>query len=102
MLESGKSTKRGSVDNKKRLAAFGTRGPAEGADWGTCDGELLAAVVVEITSQGGAVIFGLSRDLGAHSVTLMLDDERETLWFNGSADLDEELRMIKAKLEAMN
>lgn len=83
-----------------RLAAFAGATHTSGADWSTCDGELLKAVAVLITDLGGAVIIGMSRDQGAHSLTLMLDDERKSLWFDGDADLDEKLREVIGKLEA--
>jgi len=99
--ESGKSGRRGSVNNKKRLDAFSTRGDGGGADWGGCDSRLLQTVVVAITSLGGAITLGLSRNGGAHSLTLLLDDARTTLWFNGDADLDEKLREVIGTLEAL-
>ncbi len=93
--------RRGSVDNKKRLAAFGSGREEGSADWGSCNPKKLQAVIVLITSLGGATTIGLSRDGGAHSITLLLDGERETLWFNGNADLDEELDNVLGKLEAL-
>jgi hypothetical protein len=57
--------------------------------------------VQAITSRGGACTFGLSRDGGAHSLTLMLNQERETLWFNGDADLDVELEQVWQTLETL-
>lgn len=92
---------RGTVRNDNRLAAFAKGGPADGADWGGCDPEWIQAVVVAITAMGGAVTFGLSRDKGAHSLTLLLDDNRKTLWFNGDAELSDELRDVEATLKAM-
>ena len=71
------------------------------ADWGGCDPARLQAVVVAITALGGAVTLGLSRDLGAHSLTLLLDGNRTTLWFNGNADLDMELEGVKATLDTL-
>jgi len=93
--------KRGSVNNGNRLAAFAKGGPAGGADWGGCDPARLQAVVIGITQLGGAVTFGMSRNKGAHSLTLLLDKNRETLWFNGDAELDDELLDVAAALEAM-
>lgn len=85
---------RGSVRNADRLQAFASGGQVGNADWASCDAALLQSVVVGITAVGGAVTFGLSRDLGAHSLTLLLDGSRQTLWFNGGADLDVELRTV--------
>lgn len=93
-----KKKARGSTRNTDRLAAFSGRNGKGTADWGACDPARLLAVVVGITEMGGAITFGLSRDLGAHSLTLMLDGHRTTLWFNGNADLDEELEGVKATL----
>lgn len=96
----GKS-RRGSVKNSTRLDAFANRSGKGEADWGNCDPQRLQAVVVAITGMGGAITIGLSRDEGAHSMTLLLDGGRETLWFNGNADLDEELLGILGVLDAM-
>lgn len=97
----GAKRSRGSVDNAGRLAAFAKRESSGSADWGGCDPKWLQAVVVGITGLGGAVTFALSRDQGAYGVTLLLDSERQTLWFNGDADLDLELESVVAVLDAM-
>lgn len=99
--KSGK-TKRGSVDNAKRLDAFRRGKKESAADWGGCDPARLQTVVVQITELGGAVIFGLSRDKGSHLLTLLLDESKETLWFNGNADLDAEMDDVAATLEALS
>lgn len=96
----GKGKRRGSTDNKRRLDAFRKAVGSSEATWDSCDPKWLQAVVVSITTLGGAVTFGLSRDGGAHSVTLMLDGERETMWYNGDADLDDALKTILGSLEA--
>jgi hypothetical protein len=61
----------------------------------------MQAVVVNATRLGGAALFGVSRDAGAHSLKLYLDGSHETLWFNGDADLDEELEKVCAFLETL-
>ncbi len=94
-----KKKSRGSVRNDSRLQAFANGGGNGYGDWGACDPKRMQAVVVGITSLGGAVTFGLSRDMGAHSLTLLLDGSRQTLWFNGGADLDEELERVTVTLE---
>lgn len=96
-----KNSRRGSTNNKSRLEAFGRSSATTGGDWGACDPGRIQAVVMGITQLGGAVTFALSRDKGAHSLTLMLDDDRQTLWFNGDAVLDDELLAVIGKLEAM-
>jgi len=98
---SQKSGKRGSTNNKARLGAFARSSESTGADWGGCSPEWVQSVVLGITRLGGAVIFGLSRDGGSYNLTLLLGGEKETLWFNGNAILDEELRDVVATLDAM-
>ena len=98
---SGKGGKRGSVNNAGRLDAFSRGSSGASGDWGGCDPGKVQGVIVAITELGGAVTFGLSRDGGAHSVTLMLDGERQSLWFNGDADLNAELDGILGTLGAM-
>ncbi len=98
---SGTGKTRGSVRNSDRLEAFSQRNGNGGADWAACDPARLQAVVVAITALGGAVTFGLSRDQGAHSLTLMLDNSRETMWYNGDAVLDNELKMVQGHLDAL-
>jgi hypothetical protein len=93
--------KRGSTNNGRRLDSFQKRVGTTAGDWGGCDAQRLQDVVVAITELGGAVTIGLSRDRGAHSITLLLDGERETLWFNGNADLDAELDNVLGALAAM-
>lgn len=97
----GSANGRGSVNNNQRLAVFTQRVGGGSADWGGCDPGWLQAVVVAITRLGGAVTFGTSRDGGAYSLTLLLDGERQTLWFNGGADLDAELEVVYQTLETV-
>lgn len=97
----GKSSSRGSVDNAGRLKKFKSLTQGGGADWGSCDPRWIQACVVAITGLGGAITFGTSRDGGAYSCTLMLDGERETLWFNGGCVLDDELAQVYETLESM-
>jgi len=98
----GKRSHRGSVNNKRRLDAFASKDITGRASWGECSSDILLGVVGQITDMGGAITISLSRDKGAHSLTLMLDDERETLWFNREADLDMELGLVAAKLASMD
>jgi hypothetical protein len=94
--------RRGTTNNASRLAGLQAGGkPVGKADWGNANPEWIAAVVVGVTLAGGAVSFTLSRDQGAHGVTLMLDGERTTLWFNGDADLNEELEKVFAWSETL-
>lgn len=96
-----RNSKRGSTNNANRLAAFASGSAAGGADWGSASPERIQGVVVEITALGGAVTFGLSRDKGAHSMTLMLDGHRETMWYNGDAVLDDELDAARTTIASI-
>lgn len=93
--------KRGSVRNDNRLDAFASGTRNGSAEWSGCDSERLQGVVQQITEMGGAITFGLSRDGGAHMLTLLLDDNKKTLWFNGDSDLDSELDAVAATLATM-
>jgi len=96
-----KNGKRGTVDNNGRLKRLltGTGQQTGKADWSAADARWIAGVVHVITRLGGAVSFGYSRDGGAYSVSIMLDGERETLWFNGGADIDAELEGVFATFD---
>lgn len=95
------TSKRGSVKNSSRLEALAQRRQGEKADWGSASPEKIQAIVLNITTLGGAVTFGTSRDGGAYSVTLLLDGDRQTLWFNGDSELDDELDAVVDTLDAM-
>lgn len=92
---------RGSTNNRDRLAQFKAERQDHKADWGRCDPARIQAVVVRIGWLGGAVTFGYSRDGGAHFLTLLLDQDRTTLWFNGGATLDDELDTVLDKLDVL-
>lgn len=93
---------RGSTDNQGRLGAlFGAKASGS-ADWGGADARWVQAVVVMVTKAGGAVTFGLSRDGGAHMLTLLLDGERAVLWFNGDAELDVELEKVYQQVATLS
>ncbi len=97
-----KRGRRGSVKNSGRLKAFARPDDEGDATWGTADAKQVLGVIVLINALGGAVTWGLSRDFGAHSLTLMLDNSRETLWFNGGEDLNEKLEGVKDTLKGMH
>lgn len=99
--KNGGRKKRGSVKNASRLEAFANKSGKGQADWGGCNSERLQGVIVGITAMGGAVTFSLSRDTGSHGLTLLLDKERSSLWFNGDSDLDAELDDVMGTLASM-
>lgn len=101
-LEKAKAEKRasgrGAVDNDKRLAKLTGKASGGTASWGGASPEWVAAIVVLVSSAGGAVRFGLSRDKGSYSVGLYLGSETETIWFNGDVQLDDALGELYHKL----
>lgn len=101
--EAGKKPRaaRGSVKNTDRLAAFRSPAATGSASWANCNCDLLHAVVVAITALGGAIIFGLGRDKGSHSLTLLLDEKKVSLYFNGDADLNDKLQEVLETLAEM-
>jgi len=90
--------RRGSTNNHSRLQTFAVQRKESAADWGGCNPARIQSVIVGIGGLGGAATFGYSRDGGAHFLTLLLDDDRTTLWFNGGADLDAELDSVIERL----
>lgn len=58
------------------------------ADWGSVTGTVLIDLVQLVARLGGAVRLGYTRDGGAYSVGIYLDDDRETFYCRPSDDLD--------------
>lgn len=78
-----------------RLAGFGSSGSQSGSfDWGEADPVLIAGVVVSVTRHGGLASFGYTRDGGAGTLTVFLDNERSTEYFKPSEDCDAKLAAI--------
>lgn len=94
--------KRGSVNNKSRLAGLQPTGTAQGsADWSGASQQWLTAVIVLGTRLGFIVSFKLARDGGAHGLELYGDGESAKLWFNQDAILDHELELVYVYLESL-
>lgn len=78
-----------------RLAGFGSRGGQQQSfDWGEADPVLIAGVVVSVTRHGGLASFGYTRDGGAGTLTVFLDNERSTEYFKPSEDCDQKLAQV--------
>lgn len=98
--EKSKSS-RGSVNNASRLAGLAKeKREVTTADWGGANPAWITGLIVLLSRHRGAVRFGVSRDGGAYSVGVYLDDDSVTLWINGDADLDEGLAEIYHDLAA--
>lgn len=83
------------------LFANGSQSGLESADWTSADGKLVVAVIGKIGSLGGAIRFGYTRDGGAYSVGLYLDDDSETFYFPPGQDINENLQAFLQKLETL-
>jgi hypothetical protein len=59
------------------------------ADWGSVTPKVLVDLVQTVASMGGATRLGYTRDGGAYSVGIYLDDDRETFYCRPSDDLDD-------------
>lgn len=59
------------------------------ADWGGASAELIRRAIETITSDGGAVRFGYSRDGGAYSLGVYGDGKPFTEFLPGAQDVDE-------------
>lgn len=68
------------------------------ADWGGIDGKVVVDLVQVITRLGGAVRFGYTRDGGAYSVGIYLDDDRSTFYFSPDVDVEAALEKLTEKL----
>ncbi len=78
-----------------RLAGFGNSGAeSAGFDWGEADPVLIAGVVVSVTRHGGLASFGYTRDGGAGTLTVFLDNERSTEYFKPAEDCDQKLAAV--------
>lgn len=66
------------------------------ADWGEVSPELMAGAVVSVTSQGGALRFGYTRDGGAYAVGVLGDGEPRTDYVRPNEDVEAYLRELIA------
>lgn len=93
-MPGGKSSKRGKTRNLDRLKALTKGSTTAIPTWRNADPQLIHAVVVAITDMGGAVMFGHSTDGGSYSMSFYLNKDKTTMWFNGDAELDDELQVV--------
>jgi len=68
-----------------------------GADWGAVDPRLLCELVSTVTSRGGAVRFGYSRDGGAYALGLYYGGSSKTVYCSPHDDPDAMLGVWIAK-----
>jgi len=80
--------KRAEADKRSALDEL-FRGASENvADWSSAGPGAVLEVIIAMSSVGGAVTFGLSRDGGAYMLTFLLDGSRKTEWLPCDGALD--------------
>lgn len=85
-------SKRVSRSNDEFKNVFGNRRKSDvlssgGADWGSVEPGLLARLVSTVTSRGGAVRFGYTRDGGAYAVGFYYGGESTSEYCRPSEDI---------------
>lgn len=70
------------------------------SDWGSVTPTVLVDLVQVVSGLGGAVRLGYTRDGGAYSVGIYLDDDRETFYCRPSDDLDDFVSRLTELLRA--
>ena len=61
------------------------------ADWESVDPVVIVRLIATFARLGGATRFGYSRDGGAYSLGIYLEDDRETLYFKPYEDVTAKL-----------
>lgn len=78
----------------------GTKKPRIGAtlavniSWGLADPAMLAWCVTRLTTNGGGVILGSTRDGGALSLTVLYGDDKEKYYITPADDLNRVLKEV--------
>lgn len=70
------------------------RGRGKAADWASANATLLLRAVETASCNGGALLFGYTRDLGAYSVRIYGDGDPYTVVIAPSNDIDITLQDI--------
>lgn len=83
-----KSPERAQDDRQRRR---GKRSSGDPTTWSSVDPNIIAGLVLAVTSAGGAVRFGLSRDGTALSVGILGDGQPYTEWFRPTDDVEKDL-----------
>lgn len=88
-----------------RLSVFrsiAADGDSTDADWSAVKPSCIARLVIASTKLGGAIRFGYTRDGGAYSLGVYLDDDSETFYFSPSQDIEAMLDQMSERLEAIS
>ena len=62
------------------------------ADWANADPRVICDLVAKVTSRGGAVRFGYTRDGGAYAVGFYYGQDSKTVYCRPGEDLDQFLK----------
>lgn len=86
----GKQAGKGTDEYK---SVFGSRNRSTGsskgnADWGSVDPSTILELIGKVTSRGGAIRFGYTRDGGAYALGLYYGAESKTVYCRPGEDLD--------------
>lgn len=93
---------RKSVPAGKRLfdqAKVNDDGPTD--DWTAMDAGRILEIIGLVTSRGGAIRFGYTRDGKACSVGVYLGEQRDTLYLRPNGDIEEIWTLIESTFEAL-
>jgi hypothetical protein len=71
------------------------------ADWAGVDPKTIINLISATVSLNGAIRFGYTRDGGAYSVGIYLDDDHETFYFKPSDDIDSDLDSLAEKIRGL-
>lgn len=64
------------------------------ADWETANSDLLKRAISVVSSRGGALRFGYTRDGGAYAVGILGDGDPYTEYLRPTDDIDDYLRAL--------
>jgi hypothetical protein len=84
--------RRAAEETRKRRSHTGPAGQV--ADWGSCDGTILAKAVAAVARMGGALRLGYTRDGGAYAVGVYGDGTPFTEYIPPSDDIEVYLKGI--------
>ena len=93
--EEGENPKKGKKPEAKRRR----RVAEQEADWSSTDAGLLQDVIANVTSDGGAIRFGYSRDGGAYSIGIYGDGKPFSEFLGATEDIESWLEGLKLDYE---
>lgn len=96
----GSSSVRGGA--LSRLFSGDTGASTDVADWSSVDANAIQRVIAAFAAAGGAVRFGYSRDGGAYSLGVYLEDDHETLYFKPYENVTAKLTELVERLNMSN